>query len=251
MASNKLLYSARVVFNFIVGLSSIVSVFLVLFKSDEGVIALYFFCIFLLAALVSLILSLCIMVRRENPENEWQINFVFINYLAIDESHHEHDLYKIIQCKRPYLTSIWHKYKWSGDKYPRISSQLQTVGEIVKGVDGEFDKVKMILKHPLVYNQMTTLHFHADLDDSDNSAQPYLGFKVTSPMSMILFKVTLKNKDDNYSELAVLEREPLENSFLSKKSVVTSVVFDKATKTYTYALQEPEPGYFYKLCWKK
>lgn len=249
---NKTLYTIKSVFNIAAGLSSIAGLIVIIFKQQAVAIVIACVCVFLVAILASVLITVYQLLKKENPEDEWLINFVFNNYLIIDDEHHEQDIYKIIQCKRPCLTSVWHKFKWSGTEDPKISSDLQTVGEIVKGAEDDYDKVKLTLKQPLYYNQMTTCHFHAELNDGDRKSGPFLQYKIATPLSMVLFKVTLKNKSDDFDKHAVMERVPISNDGVNiPPKVLKEVPFDKTTKSYTYPLMEPEPGFFYQLRWEK
>lgn len=180
------------------------------------------------------------------------MDFVVISYEVVNAQTHKHDLYKIIQSKRPFLYSIYHGFSWSGSKQPRISSELQEIGELKKGTKGDpFDRVELILKKPLLYNETTTAHFHADMDDTDGKAEPFLNFAVNVPMTMISYKVILRDKPEGFSDKAIVEKIPTREGSIRAHELVDEVCFDSETKSYSYSLPYPEPGYSYKLSWKK
>ena len=189
------------VFNFIAGCSSIVSliftiIFLFLKNETCAWIALASFCLFLLLLIISIVWTFIRINKKATPEG-YVMDFVVISYEVVTDQVHKHDLFKIIQSKRPFLYSIYHGFSWSGTKMPVISSELQDIGTLKKAMkQDEFDQQELVLKQPLLYNQTTTAHFHADLDNADGKAEPYLSFSVKVPMTMIYFKVILRNTTD-------------------------------------------------------
>ena len=102
----------------------------------------------------------------------------------------------------------------------------------------------------MFYNQVTTLHLHADMKDTERKSRPYLYFNVVKPIAVIMFNVTLRYKPDDYHESAVMEKIPIDKD--AKGAEVLGVVaFDQIAKNYTYVLANPEPGYTYRMRWEK
>lgn len=244
------------VFNFIAGCCSIVSLLfsiLFLFLKNETCawIALAFFCVFLLILIVSIIWTFVHISQKATPEG-YVMDFAVISYDVVSEQVHKHDLFKIIQSKRPFLYSIDHGFSWSGTKTPVITSELQEIGKLRKAANpNEFDQQELVLRQPLLYNQTTTAHFHADLDNADSKAEPYLAFSVRVPMSMIYFNVILRNKPEGYSKNAIVEKIPNKEGPLRKKETIKEVSFDSVTHSYTCLIPNPEAGYCYKISWEK
>jgi len=249
-------YQTHKIFNWISGLCSIASflfaiLFLFLENNTCAWIALGIVCFFLLYLLIVIAWSFVSVQKRAFPDG-YIMDFVVITYDVISEKYHKHDLYKIIQSKRPFLYSINHEFSWTGTKSPIISSELQDVGKkTISNDPDKFDAQELILKRPLLYNQTTTAHFHADLDDSDGKAKPFLAFTVKVPMSMIYFKITLREKDENYSKKAKVKRIPTKEGPLRSEKDLGDVIFDSKTKSYTYKVEYPEAGYTYKIIWEK
>lgn len=244
------------VFNVFAGCSSIVSliftiVFLFLKNETCAWIALSGFCVFLLILIISIVWTFIRINKKGTPEG-YVMDFVVISYEVVTDQVHKHDLYKIIQSKRPFLYSIYHSFAWSGTKTPVISSELQSIGTLKKAANNnEFDQQELILRQPLLYNQTTTAHFHTDLDNSDGKAEPFLSFSVKVPMSMIYFKVILRNKPAGYSKNAIVEKITTKEGPLRKNEKIAEVSFDQETKSYIYKVPYPEAGYCYKISWDK
>lgn len=70
-------------------------------------------------------------------------------------------------------------------------------------------------------------------------------------MDVIHFRVTLKNKDDNFSKSARLLKKPVNSEFPSDYNQFGSIPFDCQSKRYQYYLTDPEIGYYYRLEWEE
>lgn len=95
------------------------------------------------------------------------------------------------------------------------------------------------------------VHFHANMDDVDNTAQPHLDVKVEEPISVVDFRVILAYKDSNFSERAQFMRKPINSGIPTDYQVLETVSFNTYSKSYEYVLTNPEVGYFYRLEWIK
>lgn len=239
------------IIGFLGSLCSIVSIVLLCVSVETSAhMALLCVCLFLLAFLVILIWGILRISHNENNLPHKRIS-IFATFETIDSTHSTYETYRVIQSKRLILTHFDHEFKWSGTKEPLISSSIQKVGKIEKGQQGEYDSVRLILKTPLLYNENTTLHFKAELDDVDNKAKPYLDFKVDMPINLISYRVILKNKPNDFCKPAFLSRKLINTDVPAEYEKLGSVQFDNATKSYQYTLIEPEVGYYYRLEWEK
>lgn len=134
---------------------------------------------------------------------------------------------------------------------PVISSELQEIKHLTFSDTNQYDKAVLLLKRPLKFNETATVHFKAVTDDFDNKAQPYLDYKVNSDINVIHFRVTLKNKDENYSKPAKLLKKPIESVIPAEYEQYGSVPFDQQSKSYQHCMTDPEIGFYYRLEWEK
>ena len=239
------------IFNLVAGCASILGVLFLFFTDKQvGVAALFAFCLFLLGMFITVCIGVWQMIKNENPETYRKITS-FTSFETSDGIHGIYEVFKVIQSKRPYLQQIDHNFKWTGSKMPDISSELQDIKQLTVLDSNSYDKATLLLRKPLKYNETGTIHFKAITDDFDNMAKPYLDYKVTTDINVIHFRVTLKNKDENYSKPARLLKKPIESSVPAKYVQYGSVPFDQFSKSYQYYLTDPEIGYFYRLEWEK
>lgn len=95
---------------------------------------------------------------------------------------------------------------------------------------------------------MTSIHLNMDLEDAFNRAEPWLSHDIKYPANLLYMSVVLKYKPQDYAEAAKVFKKPLEGPSYIKE--VWSIPFDQTTKSYTFKIQ-PEPGYSYRMEWKK
>ena len=69
-------------------------------------------------------------------------------------------------------------------------------------------------------------------DDFDHKAQPYLDYKVNNEINVIYFRVTLKNKSDDYTKPAKLLKKLIESGIPVDYQQFGSVSFDMLSKSY-------------------
>lgn len=239
------------IFNMVAGSASIFG-FVYLFFSDDktGVLALLFFSVFLLGLLVAVWVGIIGMIKKENS-NDYKKITSFTSFETNDGIHGVYEVFKVIQSKRVFLQQIDHNFKWSGSKMPVISSELQEIKHLTVSDTNQYDKAVLLLKRPLKFNETATVHFKAVTDDFDNKAQPYLDYKVNSDINVIHFRVTLKNKDENYSKPAKLLKKPIESVIPAEYEQYGSVPFDQQSKSYQHCMTDPEIGFYYRLEWEK
>ena len=234
------------------GLFSIASFFVAL-SSDQGmvIIMLIAFIVFLVAILCSVWYAIHKIVHKEFDREFMKLSF-FTKYEYIDKTHIIYDGYRLIQSKRAFLSNIKWAFKWTGTKQPIISSSLQNCdGKIIENTSNDYDHVVLKFKKALSYNESAVVHFHANMDDVDNTAQPHLDVKVEEPISVVDFRVILAYKDTNFSERARFMRKPINSGIPSNYQVLETVTFNPNSKSYEHVLTNPEVGYFYRLEWEK
>lgn len=234
------------------GISSIAS-FVIALCSDQSksIIALIAIIIFLITLLISFWYAVCKMVNKEFDKEYLKLSF-FTKYECIDQTHIIYDGYRLIQSKRPFLSDIKWAFKWSGTKQPTISSTLQNCdGKIIANTSNDYDHVVLKFKKALFYNESVVVHFHADMDDVDGTAQPHLDVKIEEPISVVDFRVILAYKDNNFSEMAKFMRKPISSNVPTDYHTLENVAFNPHSKSYEYILTNPEVGYFYRLEWIK
>lgn len=238
-------------FNIIAGICSIASLLLLLFgHKTSAYIALGLFVLFLLSVILLLVYWIYQFVKKEYPEDYTRIS-AFSTYETTDGVKGIYERYRIIQSKRLVMTSTWFQFKWSGSKIPKLSSNLQTIeGSPVDG-GKDYDKIKLVFKEPLRFNDTATIHFRAEVDDVDGAAGPYDCYKVETPIQLIHFRITLKHKPSDFNKPAKLQRCLINSPMHTNFETIEDVPFDKNSKSYQYDVNHPEVGYFYRILWDK
>lgn len=236
------------------GLASVGSFIAIFFVAPvwQGYIALFCIILFLLVILI-------IIYKRTSSfiKNKFTDDYILISSCVkyeTDESgsNIKYDVLKSIQCKRVYLEKVKHGYQWSGSKTPKISSELQKVGYIEKAKSNhDFDRVNLILKHPLLFDDPTIIHVSMDLNDSDGKSKPYLSSKVSQAVHWLEWYVILKHKSNSYKSMATIRRRLISSQTLSDYETIDEISFNNKSKQYYYKIANPEPGYFYSIEWKK
>ena len=218
-------------------------------KSWAVIFSLAFFCLMLLAFTVSLIYTLfrVLDVRSKDYESK----STFIKFEALTKVNLIYETYKLIQSKKPLLSEIDYKFKWSGTLLPKITSNLQDVINVVDLHDSEkYDNAILKLRTPLYFNQDQILHFRAELDDTDLKANPWISNRIIQSVEIIHYRIILKYKAANYNANAFVERIK-SNSISRQYELIQEIPFDKLTKSYEYHLLYPIIGYTYRIRWTK
>lgn len=218
---------------------------------NKSIIALFAIIVFLLALLFSFWYAINKLIRNNN-ENEFQKLSFFTKYECLDKTHIKYDGYRLIQSKRPVLSEIKWMFKWSGSVPPKISSTLQNCdGKIVTSSSNDYDHAVLKFKKALTYNESAVVHFHAEMDDVDGLAQPYLDVKIDEPISVVDFQVTLAYKASDFSEQAKFMRKRINSAVPANYEIIGTVNYNPNSKSYEYVLTNPEVGYYYRLEWVK
>lgn len=180
---------------------------------------------------------------------DFESKSTFIKYETLDGHKISYDVYKLIQCKRPLLSQYEYSFKWSGTHLPKITSELQKVENIFDSKDPSvYDKAILKFSKPLHYNESCVINFKADLDDSDKQSETYISNRIIRPVDVIHYRIVLRYKDGNSN--AFLERRKIE-SVSQNFEKLREVPFDTTSKSYEYALLNPELGYIYRLKWNR
>lgn len=242
---------STVILSCIGSIASIVGLIIFCCSNQIGlVISLSFFCGCLLLILIAIILTLLNFIKNENKAPYKKVS-AFTKYETSDGIHITNETYRVIQSKRIILTEVEQNFKWSGSKTPKITSRLQEVVNVISNNGNTYDKAILKLKKPLLFNETGTIHFHAEMDDLDGTASPHLDFKVDLPVSIIHYRVILKHKPTGYCIPAKLLKRKIDSATPAQYETISSVEFDKESKSYEYHLIAPETGYFYRLEWEK
>lgn len=236
-------------FAFFASLSSILGL-VILFLADKWAvfIALAFFCLMLLTFTSYLIYALykILDIKQTDHENR----STFIKYETLDGNTITYETYKLIQVKKPILTEMDYNFKWTGTHLPRVTSDLQEVVNIVDEQDPtKYDRAILKFKKPIYYNQNCVLHFKAILDDVDKVSLPHVETRVISEVDIIHYRIILKNKAQEFSQNAILEKRRIDSAVSASFIKIREIPFDSATKTYEYHLLNPEIGYYYRIRW--
>ena len=234
------------------GISSIAG-FIVVLCSDKNkvIIVLIAIIVFLVALLLSIWYAISKILQKEFDRDYLKLSF-FTKYEYLDKTHISYDGYRLIQSKRAFLPDIRWAFKWTGSKQPKISSTLQNCdGQIIRSSSNDYDHIVLKFKKALLYNESAVVHFHADMDDVDDTAQPHLDVRVDEPISVVDFRVILAYKDANFNEQARFMRKPVNSRVPTNYQILETVNFNTHSKSYEYVLTNPDVGYFYRLEWIK
>lgn len=183
--------------------------------------------VFLVALLLSVWYVIHKIVHKEFDREYIKLSF-FTKYEYIDKTHII--CYRLIQSKRAFLPSIKWAFKWTGAKQPVVSSTLQNCdGKIIENTSNDYDHVVLKFKKALSFNESAVVHFHANMDDVDNTAQPHLDVKVEEPISVVDFRVILAYKNANFSERAQFMRKPINSGVPTDYQILETVSFNSCS----------------------
>lgn len=155
--------------------------------SDKNatIIALITLCLCMLIVLIGIILAFDKMLRQ-NYGKEYRSISSFYVYQTDDGVKSTFETFRLIQCKRMFLSQIQYKFKWSGSLMPKIWSKSQIIENIVHHDDTQqWDSAILKFKKPLMYNESTVLHIKTENDDYDGTAKPYIYCRLESPIDII------------------------------------------------------------------
>lgn len=239
-------------YTFFASLCSIVSIVLLFVKNEKAcIIALFVVCVGL-GIIVYRILKAINKVLHDNSKEEYKRISSFYVYQTNDGRMATFETFRLIQCKRLFLTQIPYHFKWTGERMPKLTSNTQTIEDVKENSDkNKWDGATIKFKHPLTYNECAVVNVKAETDDYEGVSKPWISSKLESPIEMMLFRVMLSNKPDGYNEPAIFERKQIGVEIDGGYQYIESVEFNQGNKLYSHCVVNPEPGYIYRLKWKK
>ena len=101
-------------------------IFVFVSNKTATIVALVAFCLFLFIILLGIIFAL----RRflsQNYSKEYKSISSFYIFKSDDGEKSVFETYRLIQCKRMFLSQIDYKYKWSGSSKPILESNSQII----------------------------------------------------------------------------------------------------------------------------
>lgn len=212
--------------------------------------------ILLVAATVIFICIQIFRITKRQLEMQHPSGFLalsaFVRYASTDGKNITYEVFRHIQIKRPCLSYFEHKFMWTGSIPPKCESDIQEIGSI-DSIKGENTKsVKLKFKRAKVYNDVEVIHLKMKIDDSDQKSETYLQQAVKSPVSVICFRVELLYADLKYfGKNAILTRRETSKGHRASDEVIAHYQFDANAKSYHCNVNEPEPGYTYRLSWER
>jgi len=178
----------------------------------------------------------------------------YVRMATTDGSRYVYELFRHIQIKEPCKTSFQHDFQWSGSKDPKVTAHFHTCGPVFEAVtdDGrDTSRVNIKFARPRVYNEPEIVHLTMDIDDSDDVSQPFLAQKVDQPIQLLNFRIELLHATNGYHQSkATVSRKRLDDN-RAEFEEFDQATFHPLTRSYTYHMLNPEPGFAYKIHWEK
>lgn len=233
-------------------LASIIGL-IIAFSSKEYaiIISLVTFCLVLILILVAILIAINKTIVRNHPEEYKKVSSFYV-FQCDDGIHSTFETYRLIQCKRAILSKLEYKYKWSGNIFPKISSDNQLIEQLPPNNDPcKYDTAIIKFTKPLTYNESTVLHIKTENDDIDGKAKPYLECKLTSSIEIMQFKILLAYKPETYSKMAIVTRRLIDSETTPEFERIGSVSFNQKYKQYAHVILRPDVGYIYRIEWEK
>lgn len=210
-----------------------------------------------LVAITAIIICLQVYrIAKKQLEMQHPTGFLalsaFVRYATTDGKNVTYEIFRHIQVKRPCLSYFEHKFLWTGSKQPVCTSDLQEIGG-VDSIRGENTKaVKLKFKRAKVYNDVEVIHLKMKIDDSDQKSETFIQQSVLAPLSVLCFRVELLYTDASYiGKSATLTRRDTVKGHRASDEVLGDYQFDASAKSFYCNVNEPEPGYTYRLTWDR
>lgn len=215
------------------------------------IIALAVFCVGLIVLVYGILKAINKLVL-DNSDKEYRSISSFYVYQSNDGQKSTFEVYRLIQCKRLFLTGIPYNFKWSGTRQPVLTSNAQTIENVHHNEDkNKWDGACIKFRRPLRYNECTVVNVKTENDDFDGAAKPWISCNLEAPIEMMLFRVMLSYKPDGYNVPAIFERKKVDTEIDGEYEYLESVEFNAGNKLYSFCKITPEPGYIYRLRWEK
>lgn len=110
-------------------LASIIGLIIAFASNNNAIsIALFTFCLVLIILLIAGLFAINKIIIRNYPAEYKKVSSFYI-FQCDDGIHSTFETYRLIQCKRPLLTELNYRYRWSGSISPKISSENQLIDE--------------------------------------------------------------------------------------------------------------------------
>lgn len=232
-------------------LASIIGLIITFASNNNAIsIALFTFCLVLIILLIAGLFAINKIIIRNYPSEYKKVSSFYI-FQCDDGVHSTFETYRLIQCKRPLLTELNYRYRWSGSISPKISSENQLIEEQPTKDKEGYNNAIIRFKKPLTYNESAVLHIKTENDDADNKALPYLSCVIDTPIDIMQFRILLAYKADNYSGMAYIMRKRIHAKKKDKYQTIGSATFNQKYKQFFYVLSRPDAGYIYRIEWKK
>ena len=195
-------------FAFAASVCSIVGLVIVLLSDKNAtIVALIALCLFMLIVLVGVIRAISKMLHLNYGKDYKGISSFYV-YQTDDGVKSTFETFRLIQCKRMFLSHIEYRFKWTGTIMPRLFSNSQKIENVVHHHDTQqWDCATLRFKKPLTFNESTVVHIKTENDDHDGTAKPYIYCKLETPIDIMQFRVLLAYKPTGYSEKAIFERK--------------------------------------------
>ena len=112
----------RYIYPWFVDIASFASIIglIVVFCSQQYavIVALIAFCFVLLLMLIGVLVAINKFIKSNYKDAYKKVSSFYI-YRSDDGIKSTFETYRLIQCKRPILSEIEYKYKWTGTKLPK------------------------------------------------------------------------------------------------------------------------------------
>lgn len=239
-------------FTFIASVCSIVSLGLMFIGDKNSVIIALTTLVFgLMVIVVRILVGINRIIHVDSAEDYKRISSLYV-YESANGVNSTFEVFRTIQCKRMFLSSIPYNFKWTGSIIPKISSLAQEISPLVQSNSkNEWDTLLIKFPSPLRYNQCAVVNVKTENDDSDGTAKPWISSRLDSPIEMMSYRVLLSYKPDGYNKPAYFERKKIDTQIDGDYEHVDSVPFNSNHKSYIYTVVNPEAGYIYRLRWEK
>ena len=216
-----------------------------------SIIALSVFCLGFMILIYGILKAINKTIL-ENSDKEYKSISTSYVFCSKDGRKSTLDTFRMIQCKRLFLTEIRFSFKWTGTKRSILSSNIQRVDNVFHDENiNKWDGAVLKFIKPLRYNECTVMHIKSENDDVDDKAKPWLSSKLETPIDMINYCVMLPYKPDGYNKPAMFERKKIDTEVDGDFEYLESVEFNTGNKLYRYSKVSPEPGFVYRLRWEK
>jgi len=230
--------------------ASIIGLAIIAFSDkNQAIIGLSAIIIFLIAVLIKIYISFSQYLGQQTSKGYKNLSTTS-KYITHDGKTITYETHKYIVCKQLLFAEHEHKYTWSGTKSPVISSETMIVEGIVKTGDGDWDKVILRFKEPLMFNDFAIIHLRMQIDDSDCRSSTHMELQVTEKMQLLEFIAELRHKKGSVKPARLLKKKLNTQTSVSYE-LIKEVLFDKATCSYETSVYDPKPNFSYRLEWDR